>query len=88
VTSKTYLALLLEFDSGDIPLASCCEKYFGMEYKKAARLARKQNLPVPAYRCGSQKSPWMISADKLAEFVDKKKAEAEAHWRKMNGDAA
>lgn len=55
-------ALLLEFGCFDIPLEKVAKPYFDMEYKRAASLAAVQRLPIPAYRIGTQKSPWLVSA--------------------------
>lgn len=74
--NTTFLALMMEFETGDVPLADCCEKYFGINLKAAERAARKQELPVPCFRGGSQKSKWMIDAKDLAIWLDKLKEEA------------
>ena len=36
--------------------------FFGLSPKRAAEAANKQALPVPAYRLGSNKSPWFMQA--------------------------
>jgi len=33
-------------------------------------------LPIPAYRIGSQKSPWLISATDLARHIDHQRENA------------
>ncbi|WP_422398480.1 pyocin activator PrtN family protein [Teredinibacter turnerae] len=66
----------MEYETGDIPLALCCEKYFGLDLKTAERKARNNDLPVPCYRGGSQKSKWLIDAQDLAAWLDKIKEEA------------
>ncbi|GAB2507347.1 pyocin activator PrtN family protein [Microbulbifer agarilyticus] len=82
---NTLFLLMAEFDSADIPLDRCCGKYFGLTWRKAAERARLQQLPVPAYRGGSQKSPWLISAADLAGHIDKCRAEAQHDWQRLNG---
>lgn len=77
-------ALLLEFGCFDIPLEKVAKPYFDMEYKRAASLAAVQRLPVPAYRIGTQKSPWLVSAKDLADLLDKQQEEAAMQWQKMN----
>lgn len=77
-------ALLMEFGCFDIPLEKVSKPYFDMEYKRAAALAATQQLPVPVYRVGTQKSPWLVSAKDLAELLEKQQQEAEKLWRKMN----
>jgi len=34
MNNSTFFALMAEFGTGDIPLESCCVKYFGMSIKK------------------------------------------------------
>ena len=81
---STFMALMMEFETGDIPLEACCEKYFGLGIDTAAHKARHQELPVPCFRGGSNKSKWLIDAHDLAEWIDKLKDEA----RKAHGHAA
>ena len=60
-----------------------CKDFFGMEPKKANERACLQDLPVPAYKLGGQRSPWLVDAKKLADYIDLKKKEAENDWLKM-----
>lgn len=76
-------ALLLEYGSFDIPLEKVAKPYFDMEYKRASALAAVQQLPIPAYRAGKQKSPWLVSAKDLADLLDKRQQEAATEWKKM-----
>jgi hypothetical protein len=69
--NPTYFGLLAEFGESEIPLERVCEKYFGLSTPKAKRRACLQQLPVPAYRAGSQKSPWLISAIDLAQHTNR-----------------
>jgi len=81
---STYFALMAEFNTGDIPLKVCCEKYFGLSIQKAGSRARAQQLPVPCFRGGSQKSEWLISIEDLAEWLEKMKEEARTDWNRIN----
>ena len=54
--NPTYFGLLAEFGESEIPLERVCEKYFGLSTPKAKRRTCLQQLPIPAYRAGSQKS--------------------------------
>ena len=77
---KTYAALLLQYETQDIPLELICEKYFGLSLKQAERKARHSELPVACFRGGSQKTKWLIDAEDLACYLDKIKSEArQAH---------
>ncbi len=81
--NPTYFGLLAEFGESEIPLDRICEKYFGLSSAKAKRRACLQQLPVPAYRAGSQKSPWLISAIDLANHIDKQRTIATRQWANM-----
>lgn len=82
--SPTYFGLLAEFTVTEIPLELVCEKYFGLSVPKAKRRACLHQLPIPAYRTGSQKSPWLISAADLAQHIDKQRALAAEQWAEVN----
>lgn len=82
--TPTYFGLLAEFGESEIPLHRICEKYFGLSVSKAKRRACLQQLPIPAYRAGSQKSPWLISAADLATHIDQQRQRAADLWVSMN----
>jgi len=67
-TDRTLFLLLAEFGTGQIPVERCAH-HFGMTPEQAKRTAARQQLPVPAFRLGSQKSPWLISAEHLAAHI-------------------
>lgn len=81
--NPTYFGLLAEFGESEIPLERVCEKYFGLSTPKAKRRACLQQLPIPAYPAGSQKSPWLISAIDLAQHIDEKRSIAARQWANM-----
>jgi hypothetical protein len=81
--SRTLFLLVAEFGTGQIPVDRCCH-HFGMKADEAKRAAARQALPVPAFRLGSQKSPWLIDAEKLAAYIDQRQKAAEEDWRKIN----
>lgn len=83
-TISTFFGLMAEFGESEIPLEKVAQKYFGIGPAKAKQLASMQQFPVPTYRAGSQKSPWLVSAQALAEHLDKQKQNADREWRKMN----
>ena len=47
------------------------------------RAARRQ-LPVTAYRGGTQKSPWLVSAQDLADYIDEQRTKAKREWDQVN----
>lgn len=81
--SRTLFLLLAEFGTGQIAVERCCQ-HFGMGAAEAKRAASLQKLPVPAFRLGSYKSPWLVSAERLAEYIDAKRLAAENEWRRVN----
>lgn len=80
---NTYFALLAEYGTGQIPLDRCAGK-FGLSPDEAAKRAGRQSLPVPVFRAGSQKAPWLVDASDLARYLDACRDRAEADWRKVN----
>jgi hypothetical protein len=84
--SRTLFLLLAEFGTGQIPVERCAH-HFGMKADEAKRAATRQQLPVPAFRLGSQKSPWLVSAEELAKHIDLKRRAAEDEWKRLNAAA-
>ena len=81
---STYFGLLAEFGEAEILLDRVCEKYFGLSVPKAKRRACLHQLPVRAYRGGSQKSPWLINAIDLAQHIDERRSQAAKEWASIN----
>ena len=81
--TPTYFGLLAEFGEAEIPLQRICEKYFGLSVSKAKRRACLHQLPIPAYRAGPQKSPWLVSAADLANHIDQQRQLATDQWASM-----
>ena len=84
--SMTHFALLAKFGDTNIPLDKCCEEFFGLTPRKAFERARTNELPVPVFRLGSQKSPWLVDAKLLADFIEQRKAEALFQWAQITGN--
>lgn len=80
---NTLLMLMAEYGTGQIPLTKCAH-LFGLGSDEAAKRAGRQSLPVPAFRVGTQKSPWIIDAARLASYLDEQKARAESDWKKLH----
>ncbi|TNH19977.1 pyocin activator PrtN family protein [Halomonas sp. BL6] len=83
---NTYFGLLAEFNGrAELPLDEVAPRFFGISPRTASFRAGAQALPVPAYRAGdSQKSPWLVSALDLAQYLDQKRAEAREQWKMVN----
>lgn len=61
-------------------LADICTEYLGMNSSSAVQFARAGTLPIPCHRLGSQKAPWRVSLEHLAELIDRKRQEALTDW--------
>jgi Pyocin activator protein PrtN len=85
IQTSTYFALLAEFNSASIELEKVSQKYFGLSKQEAARKANMKQLPIPAFRMGAQKSPWMVHAEDLANLIDAQRDKAKREFDKMNG---
>lgn len=81
---KTLFALMAEYETVNIPLERVCH-IFGLGADEAAKRANRHKLPVPAYRAGTQKAPWIVDANHLAEYLDDLKAKAADDWRRVQG---
>jgi Pyocin activator protein PrtN len=81
--SRTLFLLIAEFGCGQIPIDRCAH-HFGMSSGEAKKAAARQQLPVPTYRLGSQKSPWLISAEDLANYIDEQRRKAQEDWSRLH----
>ncbi len=79
---NTFFALMAEYGTAQIPVERCAH-LFGFEPKEACRRAALQRLPVPTFRAGTQKSPWLVDAGRLAQYLDELKTKAQTEWEKM-----
>jgi len=84
---NTVFLLMAQFQQAHIPLDQVCDKYFGLDRKQAFAKAKLQQLPVPAFRAGSQQSGWLIDVNDFAKFLDEKAAKARDDHRKMHSAA-
>ncbi len=82
--TSTFFALMAEFQTASVELNKVCEKYFGLTAPEAAKRANLNRLPIPAFRCGTQKSAFMIHIEDLATLIDDQRAKAITQWQKMN----
>jgi len=82
--TSTYFSLLAEFGTAQLPLEAVCWKFFRLSFPEARRRAAFHQLPVPAFRGGSQKSEWLIDAADLAAHIDKTAEKAREEWQALN----
>lgn len=75
------LMLLMRFESPVIPLEKVCDEFFGCSRNTAKQRAKSGTLPIPAFRLGkSQKLPWMIKVQDLANFIEHSSSMAKKEW--------
>ncbi|MDD2748875.1 MAG: pyocin activator PrtN family protein [Acidithiobacillus sp.] len=77
---NTVFLLMAEYGQADIPLEVLASKYLGMSRKESAMRAVRGELPFPAFRLGSQKSPWMVRVTDLAEYLDSARKKSIEDW--------
>jgi hypothetical protein len=67
-----------------VPLKEICDSILNISFSTAQRKARLHELPFPTFRLGlSQKSPWLVSLDDLAVFINKQTSTARKDWKRM-----
>src|SRR5690606_25641179 len=76
--------LTYEYGSTIVPLARCAE-LFGYSPDEAAKRAARAGLPVPAFGCGSEKSPLLSNVEDLADYLEGQRHRALQEWKKVNG---
>jgi len=79
---NTTFLLMAEFGQTDIPLDLVASRYLGLDSRAARWKASKSELPFPAFRAGTQKSPWLVRVTDLAEWLDRERAKGVADWQK------
>ena len=77
---KTSLLLMAQFEKPIVRLDDICEEYFSCKRHTAIGKANAGTLPVPAFRCGSNKGTWMVHISDLAEMIDQQREEAKKEW--------
>lgn len=82
---NTAFLLLAEFGAADVPVELVAERYLALDAKTAKARAARGALPFPAYRCGSQKTPWLVRITDLASWLDEQRAKAVSEWNQRNG---
>jgi len=80
---KTALLLLAQYETSDIQLDLVAKNYLGLTKSEAQRRARLQDLPFPAYRAASQKAPWLVNVNDLANWIDTTRARAAADHKAL-----
>ena len=79
---NTRFLLLAQYQRAAVPLELIAADYLGLGEREAKRRALDGSLCVPAFRRGdSQKSPWLVMIDDLAEWLDRQAERARRDHR-------
>lgn len=84
---NTIFLLMAEFNTTQIELEKVCGKYLAMDAATARKRAKLQRLPFPVIRGESQKTPYLVSVQDLAAYIDELNAKARSDWQKMHNVA-
>lgn len=79
---NTAYALLARFESPTPRLEDVCKEFFGMDKDVAYQRANLNELPVPTFRLGGQKSPRLVHIDDLAKMLDEQRTAARIEWER------
>ena len=81
--SPTEIKLLALHRALAVPLDTVAGKYLGLGRMQAMRLAGLNHLPFPTMRMtDSRKAKYTVSVADLANYLDKRQADAEAAWKR------
>lgn len=72
------------YPEGVVPLSDVADKFFGVSLERAQQMAARHELPCPAVKLGSKKSPWMVPVDDLLHLVESRSSEAREKWQTLN----
>ncbi|WP_255557263.1 pyocin activator PrtN family protein [Sodalis sp. dw_96] len=65
-------------------ISDVAERYLGMKPATADKKAGAGDLPIPTFRIGdSQKAPRQIHVQDLADFIDKRRQEAQDELERL-----
>ena len=82
---NTNFALLARFESPVIELKIVCEEFFGIKPKTAEQKVKGCDFPIPTFKLrDSERSPTLIKIEDLANYIDKRYAEAENEWKQVH----
>jgi hypothetical protein len=73
---NTYATLLVEHEHTMVPLSKLAEPIFGLNEERAKTLAKADSMPLPVFKLGGLRSPWMVHLADLAQLIDTQRAAA------------
>ena len=69
--------------TGAIRLSEACH-WFGLDTTTALKRASSQSLPVPVFKGKSNKSPWLVKLDDLAQYLNEQYAQHKQEFDDVN----
>lgn len=81
---KTITMLFARFETAAVGLEDVAQEYFGLSPEQAKRQAGRGELPVPAFRMGKAKAPWLIHLEDLAKHIDQAREQAKTDHQKLH----
>ena len=83
----TLFFLSMRFKSPYVRLSEISEEFFGFTPKTAEQKARACALEIPTFKPrDSERAPTMVNLEDLANFYDKKYAQAQKEWQSVQSN--
>ena len=81
--TRTAFLLMAQYERLTVSLDEVADDFLGMSKRAANARANAGELPFPVFRLGSsQKNPYMVHVDDLADFIEKQRADAHRQWER------
>ncbi|MDA3806590.1 MAG: pyocin activator PrtN family protein [Thiomicrorhabdus sp.] len=82
---KMMYFLMAQYDKPVVELDVIASEYLGIDNPQLVkRKASKGDIPFPVFKLGDNKSPWMVSLQDLADWIEKKRDTAKADLIKLS----
>ncbi len=82
---NTNFALLARYQTPVIELKLVCEEFFGIKPKTAEQKVKGCDFPIPTFKLrDSERSPTLIKIEDLADYIDKRYADAQNEWKQVH----
>ena len=80
----TAFFLAAQFGGPLIRLSDICEQYLGLTNATATDKPGRGTLEIPVFQLrDSQKAPWIVHLEDLAQYIDQQQAKAREDFRKL-----
>lgn len=82
---KTLMLLAAKYETPAIQLEVIREEFLGIKTKlEADRKASNFDLPIPVFKLGTSRSPYMVHLQDLADYIDKQAAAARVELSRIH----